>query len=159
MGYLWQDGLAYLHGTGHGMGAYMNVHEGPFGIGGGNVSGAAILASEDRMRKFLEGFRVGHFVSNEPGCYRDGEFGIRLESDMLCVRATPPNTMGNRKWIKFEYLTMVPICRELVDLELLAQDQLDWLNAYHARVRETLQGKLATPHAEDWLKRATEPLT
>lgn len=157
--YLWQDGLTYGHGTGHGIGAYMNVHEGPIGIGGGNVSGAAIVASEARTRMYLEGFRVGHFVSNEPGFYKDGQFGIRIEADMLCVRATPPNATGNRGWVRFEVLPVVPICRELVDLDLLAPDQLVWLNAYHARVRGTLQGRLASPQAETWLQRATEPLT
>jgi len=156
---LWQDGLTYGHGTGHGMGAYMNVHEGPMGIGGGNVSGSTILNSEMRRRKCLEGFRCGNFVSNEPGCYKEGEFGIRLESDMLVVRATPPNTMGNRPYVCFEYLTLVPMCRDLVDVELLAPLELNWVNDYHARVRSVLQGKLDSALAEDWLQRMTEPLS
>lgn len=154
---LWQDGLNYGHGTGHGMGAYLNVHEGPFGIGGGSTSAAAIKKSERQKRVYLEPMQAGHFVSNEPGCYKDGEFGIRIESDMVAVPADTLYQMGGRPFVRFEYLTLVPMCRELIDTALMIPREIEWVNQYHSIVRDAMKDSL-TGAASDWLQRNTEPI-
>ena len=108
---LWQDGLEYGHGTGHGIGAYLNVHEGPMGIGGGSVPGDAIQKNAARRRMYLYGMEpgarpimhacprcrhhpryvvLGMYVSDEPGFYKAGEFGMRLESDLIVEEVSPP---------------------------------------------------------------------
>jgi len=155
--HLWMDGLNYGHGTGHGIGAYLNVHEGPIGIGGGSVPGSTISGSERMRRVYLAPLLAGHFVSDEPGCYKDGEFGIRIESDLVVQPAETPFCMGGRPWLRFEYLTLVPFCRQLIDTSLLAPREAQWVDAYHARVWEALQGNL-TGGARDWLLRSTRPL-
>lgn len=154
---LWQDGLNYGHGTGHGMGAYLNVHEGPIGIGGGTVPGSTIQGNERMRRVYLNPFHAGHFVSDEPGCYKDGEFGIRIESDLVVVPAETPFQMGGRPYLKFEYLTLVPICRTLVDVALLGPVESCWLRDYHELVWNSLESSLSGA-TRDWLWRATRPL-
>ncbi|CAE7931563.1 ampp [Symbiodinium sp. KB8] len=156
-GPLWQDGLQYGHGTGHGIGAYLNVHEGPAQIGGGSVPGDQILASERRRRLFLQPIVAGSLLSDEPGCYKEGEFGVRIESDILAVPATMPYKMAN--FLKFECLTLVPMCRELVEVSLLSPAELTWLNEYHALVWAELSEvwpEGAEPRT--WLWDATRPL-
>ena len=156
-GPLWQDGLQYGHGTGHGIGAYLNVHEGPAQIGGGSVPGDQILASERRRRLFLQPIVAGSLLSDEPGCYKDGEFGVRIESDILAVPATMPYKMAS--FLKFECLTLVPMCRELVEVSLLSPAELTWLNEYHALVWAELSEvwpEGAEPRT--WLWDATRPL-
>jgi Xaa-Pro aminopeptidase len=81
-GPLWKDGLNYLHGTGHGIGAYLNVHEGPVGVGGGAVHASKILDSPRMLSHYVGPIEKGHYLSDEPGFYREGAFGIRLESDL-----------------------------------------------------------------------------
>lgn len=159
--FLWQDGLNYGHGTGHGMGAYMNVHEGPMGIGGGTVSGDAIMASERMKRVYLQPLRVGHFVSDEPGCYKDGDFGIRIESDLVVTAASTRYQMGGRPYLRFEYLTLVPMCRSLIDTTLISADERAWLDSYHEKVWKSLEASLTGPEnarTRAWLERATRPL-
>jgi Xaa-Pro aminopeptidase len=154
---LWQDGLQYGHGTGHGIGFYLNVHEGPMGIGGGSVSSATIAQSEGMKRLYLAPFQAGHFVSDEPGFYKDGAFGIRLEADLVVVPADTRFHTGARPFLRFEYLTLVPFCRRLLDLTLLSPVERAWIDTYHSRVRDELLGCLSETAAA-WLRQATEPL-
>ena len=156
-GPLWKDGLEYGHGTGHGIGAYLNVHEGPAQIGGGCVPGDRIQENPRRRRLFLMPIQAGFFLSDEPGCYKDGEFGVRIESDILTCKAETPYKMSTRRFLKFEYLTLVPMCRKLVDVSLLSVSEQQWIDSYHARVWEELRSSLHS-EAQNWLWEATRPL-
>lgn len=160
---LWRDGLNYLHGTGHGMGAYLNVHEGPFGIGGG-AQAASTLSPLAKLR-YLDDVKPGFYVSDEPGFYKDGHFGIRLESDLLVTVADTKFDFGNRKYLRFDYLTLVPMCKALIDISLLDSAQLDFLNQMHQTCHDTLKPLLQDlRHMDDqhdvdralsWLQRNT----
>lgn len=137
---LWQAGLDYDHGTGHGVGAYLGVHEGPQRIsksGGGGT------------------LKPGMILSNEPGCYRAGAFGIRIENLVLVEEREIPG--ADRQMLGFETLTLAPIDRALIDLALLDADEIAWIDAYHARVRETLSADL-DPETAAWLADVTVPL-
>ncbi|MEM6679714.1 MAG: aminopeptidase P family protein [Pseudomonadota bacterium] len=138
---LWQAGLDYDHGTGHGVGAYLNVHEGPAGLS--RRSGSVAL-------------EPGMVLSNEPGCYRAGHWGIRIEN---LVVVTPPAvpTGGERAMLGFETLTLAPIDRRLIDPGLLDPAEIAWLDAYHARVAAEI-GPLLEDRAATWLERVTLPL-
>jgi Xaa-Pro aminopeptidase len=138
--YLWQAGVDYEHGTGHGVGSYLSVHEGPARI---SKLGATPL-------------KRGMILSNEPGYYKTDGFGIRLENLELVVAA---EVAGAEKPVNaFETLTLAPIDRRLVDLTMLTGDELSWLNEYHERVRHAVRG-----HVDDatkaWLDEATAPLS
>ncbi|MDF3047984.1 MAG: putative peptidase [Candidatus Midichloriaceae bacterium] len=113
---LWQEGLDFAHSTGHGVGHFLSVHEGPQRIGKG-LSGAVAL-------------EPGMIVSNEPGYYEDGKFGIRIESLMLVKESTHKN------FLEFETLTMVPIQENLIDYGMLDNAQLEWLKNYHTTVEK-----------------------
>ncbi|ADP72275.1 peptidase M24 [Rhodomicrobium vannielii ATCC 17100] len=134
---LWDAGLDYGHGTGHGVGSFLSVHEGP-----ANISPRGTVALEPGM-----------ILSNEPGYYREGQYGIRLEN---LVAVTPAQGIdgGETEMLGFETLTLAPFDRRLIDAALLSPAERDWLNAYHARVREAL-----APHLDDadraWLDAAT----
>lgn len=137
---LWQSGLDYDHGTGHGVGAYLSVHEGPQSL-------------SKRGHTELE---PGMILSNEPGYYREGEYGIRIENLMLVKEAdTVPG--GERPMMAFEMLTLAPIDRRLIDTALLTGAERAWIDAYHARV-----GAELTPALDEavraWLDAATAPL-
>ena len=143
---LWQAGLNYLHGTGHGVGAYLNVHEGPHQI---------------RMEWKPTPLREGMTVTDEPGIYLEGRFGMRTENVLLIrevkeVREVREETEG-RGFLCFETLTLCPIDTTPILPELLTQEEKDWLNAYHAEVYEKI-----APHLNDeerqWLHEATRPL-
>jgi Xaa-Pro aminopeptidase len=138
--YLWREGFDYDHGTGHGVGTFLSVHEGPQRIA--KQSNTVAL-------------RPGMIVSNEPGYYRDGEFGIRCEN--LVVVTEAEDAGGDRPMLGFEALTLVPFDRRLVQVDLLDDGELDWVNAYHERVRRSL-GPLLAEDDLDWLMRATRPL-
>jgi Xaa-Pro aminopeptidase len=138
--YLWRAGFDYDHGTGHGVGAFLSVHEGPQRIAK-QVSTVAL--------------RPGMIVSNEPGYYRDGEFGIRCEN--LVAVTEVDDIGGDRQMLGFEALTLVPFDQRLVVVELLDDTELDWLNAYHHRVRQCMQSRL-DGRDRDWLINATQPL-
>ena len=129
---LWQDGLAYGHGTGHGIGAFLNVHEGPFGIGGGTVTGNVVRRNQRMLAYYLEPIQGGMYMSDEPGFYKDGAWGIRIESDLITVPAPNlPHVNGGsnkRPFLKFEYVTKVPMCRRLIDASLLSADDAAWLD-------------------------------
>jgi len=136
---LWQAGLDYDHGTGHGVGAYLSVHEGPAGI-----SRAAKLVA----------LQVGMLLSNEPGFYLEGAYGIRMEN-LVLVQAAEFGAQA-RKFLRFETVTLVPFDRALIEPGLLSPAALEWLNAYHARVRDALTPLLGdAPEVVEWLNRAT----
>ncbi len=163
--YLWADGVDYDHGTGHGVGCFLGVHEGPQGIS--KRAGVAALA-------------VGMVVSNEPGYYKTGEYGIRIENLITVVEKFPspsptgrgrgegsflsnvssphPNLLpegeGTKKFLGFETLTCAPIDINLVDVSLLTADEKEWLNNYHAWVRAELAPALDEKETE-WLTKDT----
>ena len=136
---LWQKGLDYDHGTGHGVGSYLGVHEGPQRISKA-PNGQALLP--------------GMIVSNEPGYYKTGGYGIRIENLVL---VQPAEGAAEREMLGFETLTLAPIDRNLIEPSLLDADEIAWLDAYHQRVRETLT-PLVDPETARWLAAATQPL-
>ena len=135
---LWEVGLDYAHGTGHGVGAYLSVHEGPQRIAAPNYPGGAAM----------EPLRAGMMLSNEPGYYKAGEYGIRIENLVLVEPRAIPG--ADRDMLGFETLTLCPIERTLIVPELLTSGERDWLNAYHARVAEVLSPELEGTD-RDWL--------
>lgn len=138
---LWQAGLDFDHGTGHGVGSFLSVHEGPQRISKAGHTTA---------------LKPGMVISNEPGYYKTGAFGIRLENLMVVM---PPETLpgGERKMLAFETLTLAPFDRALIDTSLFSAEEIAWLNAYHARVHATLQ-PLVDASTSHWLGEATAPL-
>ena len=138
---LWQAGLDFDHGTGHGVGSYLAVHEGPHRIS--KVPNMVAL-------------RPGMIVSNEPGYYKTGAYGIRVEN-LVTVIDVPRPEGGERDLLGFETLTLCPIDRALVDLELLSKDEIAWLDAYHARVRAVI-GPLVDAATRAWLEEATRAI-
>ncbi|MGE5953574.1 MAG: aminopeptidase P family protein [Qipengyuania vulgaris] len=143
--HLWQAGVDYGHGTGHGVGSYLSVHEGPQRI---SKPGGAFPGTETPLQE-------GMILSNEPGYYKPGEYGIRIENLVLVVDADIEGSEG--KYLTFETLTHVPLDRKLVDKSLLTTREIDWWNAYHAKTREILAPQL---EGEDlaWLERECTPL-
>ena len=137
---LWEAGLDYDHGTGHGVGAHLGVHEGPQRISklGGGVP-----------------MEPGMILSNEPGYYKEGAYGIRIENLVVVKEAQNAPAAAERKMLDFETITLAPIDRALIAAELLNDNERAWLNAYHARVRETLS-PLVGDDVRDWLEEATE---
>lgn len=136
---LWLAGMDFDHGTGHGVGAFLSVHEGP-----------------QRISKISEvPLQPGMILSNEPGYYREGAFGIRLEN--LIVVTPAAKRVDDRDQLCFETLTFVPLDRRLIDVAMLAPGERDWLNAYHAEVREKLSDRLSAT-AKEWLIQATTTL-
>lgn len=138
---LWQEGLDYDHGTGHGVGTFLGVHEGPQRIS--KVGNTVAL-------------EPGMVISNEPGYYKTGEYGIRIEN-LVAVRAAQGPASAEKIIYEFETLTMAPIDVSLVDTSILTPSETMWLNAYHARVREVL-APLLDAETQDWLKNATPTL-
>jgi Xaa-Pro aminopeptidase len=137
---LWAAGLDFDHGTGHGVGSYLSVHEGPQSI---SKRGATVL-------------EPGMIISNEPGYYKEGAYGIRIENLVLVTEAAKP-AGGDRDMLGFETLTLAPIDRRLVVAEMLEGEELAWLDAYHARVREVIGPDLG-PTDRAWLEAATAPI-
>lgn len=139
---LWKAGADYGHGTGHGVGSYLSVHEGPQRI------------SRAAMQELLPGM----ILSNEPGYYRPGAFGIRIEN-LVYVEEAEMIEGGDRPMMGFETLTFCPIDRRLVVTDLLTDEELRWLNDYHAETRDKLLPLIDDPEIATWLKRATAPLS
>ncbi len=138
---LWAAGQDYAHGTGHGVGAFLSVHEGPQRI----------------SRQSDVALRPGMILSNEPGFYREGAFGIRIEN-LIVVEPAPALPGGTLpEMLRFETLTLVPIDRRLIDPEALERAERDWLNAYHADVRARIGPRLGSA-AQTWLDAATAPI-
>ena len=136
---LWREGMNYLHGTGHGVGAYLNVHEGPHQV---------------RMQWRPAPFHAGMTVTDEPGLYVEGLFGIRIENTLL---TTPYRSTPFGEFLQFSSLTLCPIDTAPIERSMLTIDELSWLNNYHRTVYNTLAPHLDSEHTE-WLKDATKPL-
>ena len=138
--YLWHEGLDYDHGTGHGVGCFLNVHEGPHSIGKG--------ANKVSLKE-------GMVVSNEPGYYKEGEFGIRSEN-LIFVKKI--KEVDGKKLLGFENLTFVPLDTRMLDISLLTEEEKGWINFYHREVFEKV-----SPHLDgstlEWLKKAVQPVT
>lgn len=139
---LWRAGLDYDHGTGHGVGFYLGVHEGPQRIS--KVPNRVPLAP-------------GMVISNEPGYYKTDEYGIRIENLVVVTKVDMPE-WAEKEFYGFETLTLAPIDLALVDARMLSQEERDWLDRYHGRVRETL-APIMDPETAAWLARATRPLS
>jgi Xaa-Pro aminopeptidase len=135
--FLWQDGVAYTHGTGHGVGAFLGVHEGPIGF----------------SPRYPTPLEPGMIISNEPGYYKAGAYGIRIENLVLVVESA----VGEGKFLELETLTLAPIDLRLVDEKLLLPPERDWLNAYHKRVFREI-GPALRGDEKAWLKEATRAI-
>lgn len=138
---LWEDGLDYRHGTGHGVGHFLNVHEGPQGIG------TRAVFNETSLKENM-------VISNEPGYYQDGKWGIRIENLVIVRPAQTPNNFGSKGYLTFEHLTMCPIQVSLVDPDLLTKEDKQWLNDYHQEVYDKVAPLLQKDkRALEWLHR------
>ena len=137
---LWKEGLSYLHGTGHGVGHFLNVHEGPQSI---------------RLNDTLAPMTPGMITSNEPGLYREGEYGIRCENLVLTTDAF---TTDFGHFLKFETLTLCPFDIRLFDTDIMTDEEIRWVNDYHAMVCERLLPLLDAP-AQEWLIEKTRPIS
>ncbi|MDH5564353.1 MAG: M24B family metallopeptidase, partial [Nitrospirota bacterium] len=139
---LWAMGLDYDHGTGHGVGSFLGVHEGP-----------------QRISKSANdvALKPGMIVSNEPGYYKTGAFGIRLEN-LVVVKREELSQDSTRSFLAFNTLTVVPFDRRLIVAGLLSNQERDWINSYHARVWHCLEGKVDAD-TRLWLEQATQPLS
>lgn len=137
---LWQSGLDYDHGTGHGVGCYLSVHEGPQGL-------------SKRAMAVLE---PGMILSNEPGYYREGHYGIRIEN-LVLVSEAADIAGGDRPMMGFENLTLAPYDRRLIDITLLTSEEIEWVDRYHLDVAERLMD-LLDEATRSWLMHSTAPL-
>nr|WP_315408339.1 aminopeptidase P family protein [uncultured Prevotella sp.] len=136
---MWREGYNYMHGTGHGVGSYLNVHEGPHQI---------------RMEWRPAPLQAGMTVTNEPGIYLEGKFGVRIENTLLIV---PAESTAFGDFLKFETLTLAPIDTAPIVLEMLSTEEREWLNNYHRRVYESLSPYLEG-NEKEWLRKATLPI-
>ncbi|KAG8193880.1 hypothetical protein JTE90_011440 [Oedothorax gibbosus] len=145
---LWEVGLDYMHGTGHGVGSFLNVHEGPMGI-------------HYRQSKKLVGLQEGMILSIEPGVYLDEKFGIRLENLAVIKKAVTAHKFRDLDFLTFEPLTLVPFDKNLIDPALLTEKELNWLNTYHSTCKEVVGNFLLNrgkKEAYQWLIEATSHL-
>lgn len=138
--FLWREGKGFLHGTGHGVGHFLNVHEGPQGI---------------RLNDLPTPLTVGMVTSNEPGIYVDGKYGIRCENLVLTVKAF---TSDFGEFLKFETLTLYPFDLQLFEVEIMSDEEIEWINSYHQKVYDKLAPYLDDEERE-WLKEKTTELT
>ena len=138
--FLWKHGLSYLHGTGHGVGHFLSVHEGPHSI---------------RLNNVEAPLRPGSITSNEPGVYRENIHGIRCENLVLC-RHEMTTDFGD--FLGFETLTLCPFDRSLFDLSMMTEEEIAWVDSYHAGVAQMLMPALATKEERAWLEEHTKPL-
>ncbi|HEV2080498.1 MAG TPA: aminopeptidase P family protein [Allosphingosinicella sp.] len=143
--YLWQVGLDYAHGTGHGVGSYLAVHEGPQRI---SPAGSSQSGGDEPLR-------AGMICSNEPGYYKTGEYGIRIEN-LILVHAVDVSG-AEKQVLGFETLTFAPIGRALVDPQMLSGEEREWVDQYHAEVLEVV-GPQLEGEALDWLREQCAPL-
>lgn len=139
---LWEVGLNYGHGTGHGVGNYFGVHEWPVGFQSNNIA-----------------FRAGMFTSIEPGYYKENDFGIRIEDVVVTV---PAHTKYGNNYLTFDTVSLVPYDRKLIDTSLLSSEQLQWLNKYYEKIRQLLVPELDSQGLaaeKEWMLKHTEPFT
>lgn len=147
--FLWEVGLDYGHGTGHGIGAYLNVHEGPMGISWRHIQ-------DD------PGLECGMFLSNEPGFYQDGQFGVRIEDIVEIVAAKTTHNFNDRGYLTFDTITLVPKQTKMIKTEMLTDKEIKQLNDYHQKCRDVVgplldqQGQV---NAKKWLWKETEPIS
>lgn len=146
--YLWEVGLDYGHGTSHGIGSFLNVHEGPMGIS---------------WRPYPEdpGLEANMFLSNEPGFYEDGNFGIRLEDIVQIVPATLPHNFNNKGFLTFKTITMCPKQTKMINVDLLTDKEIDILNSYHQTCYDVLEPILVRQGhilGLNWLRKETMPI-
>jgi Xaa-Pro aminopeptidase len=142
---LWQFGLDYRHGTGHGIGHFLNVHEGPHSISW-------------RPRSLEVPFRENMIVTNEPGYYEEGAFGVRIENMMAVKKVDTKFNFQDTGFMGFETLTFVPLDYKLIERSLLSPEELQWVNSYHHTCWEKLSPLLNDDFTLQWLKRYTSPL-
>lgn len=136
-------GLNYGHGTGHGIDNFLNVHSGPCGL------------SPNKTSYNYKPLEYGNFISDEPGYYKDNEYGIRIESDILVINEKEGDLL------KFDYLTLVPFCNELIDINYLNDQEIQFINEYHERIFKTFESELENDKdfkTLDWLREATMPI-
>lgn len=147
---LWEVGLQYRHGTGHGIGMFLSVHEGP-----GRISLSHAPFDSDSP------LDDGQFFSDEPGYYEDEQFGIRLENIFMVKEEETKYKFPNTTFLGFETVTLVPYEPNLINYDLLSQSQVDWINDYHKRIMDTLGEELRRdkPDAYNWLEARTRPIT
>jgi Xaa-Pro aminopeptidase len=144
--HLWKNGLDYRHGTGHGVGSYLNVHEGPIGIGTRAQYAEVALSS-------------GNVLSNEPGYYVEDEFGIRIENIIVVKKVETKYSFDDKPFLGFEHVTMVPYCQNLIDTSLLTDIEKAWLNDYNAEILEKTKRYFEEdPLTMAWLTRETQPI-
>lgn len=141
---LWKYGLDYRHGTGHGIGSFLNVHEGPHQI-----------SFRPAARNIP--LQASMTVTDEPGYYEDGSFGIRCENVLIIKDADTKFNFGGKGYLMFEHITWAPFQLKLIDLSLLVPEEIEWLNDYHSKCREMLAPYLDAYETE-WLKKATQPI-
>ncbi|XP_012454975.1 aminopeptidase P1 isoform X3 [Gossypium raimondii] len=142
---LWRYGLDYRHGTGHGIGSYLNVHEGPH-----------LISFRPQARNVP--LQASMTVTDEPGYYADGNFGIRLENVLVIKEADTEFNFGDKGYLSFEHITWAPYQIKLIDLNLLTPEEIEWLNTYHSKCREILAPSM-DKNELDWLEKATEPVS
>ncbi|CAI9110722.1 OLC1v1010791C1 [Oldenlandia corymbosa var. corymbosa] len=142
---LWKYGLDYRHGTGHGIGSYLNVHEGPHQISFRPAARNVPL-------------QASMTVTDEPGYYEDGKFGIRLENVLIIKDADTKFNFGEKGYLTFEHITWAPYQTKLIDLSLLVPEEIEWLNDYHSKCRDILAPYLDESEMA-WLKKATIPVS
>ena len=138
---MWREGMNYLHGTGHGVGSYLNVHEGPHQI---------------RMQWKPCPLRANMIVTDEPGLYLEGRFGVRIENTMIIL---PYKETEFGRFLQMESLTLCPIDTEPIIIDMMRPEETEWLNNYHKRVYDELSPLLEDEEDREWLKQKTHPLT
>ncbi|CAO2144341.1 unnamed protein product [Urochloa humidicola] len=141
---LWREGLDYRHGTGHGIGSYLNVHEGPH-----------LISFRPSARNVP--LQASMTVTDEPGYYEDGSFGIRLENVLICKEANAKFNFGEKGYLSFEHITWAPYQAKLIDTKLLTPVEIEWVNTYHSDCRNILEPYL-NEQEKEWLRKATEPI-
>lgn len=142
---LWRIGLDYRHGTGHGVGAGLNVHEGPQSI-------------SPRVGSNKTGLKEGMIVSNEPGYYEDGKFGIRIENLLVVVKKETAHGFGGKSYLGFERLTHVPIDMNMINPDVLSEAEIEWLDSYHGDVWAKLSPLMEEGRYKEWLREKTMPI-
>jgi len=146
---LWREGLDYAHGTGHGVGCLLSVHEFPYGI-----SGARLRANEF-------GLTEGMIVTIEPGYYKDGEYGLRVENVVEVIKANTPNRFRDNDFLTFEPITFVPIQSKMILPELLSVQEVKWLNDYNKKCFDLVSplcNDFGKKHVAEWLKKQCDPI-